>query len=177
MLAFPTIEDWLGHGVAEDVALVLLVGGRRSAADLKLDWQQALAVLDQAVPLVLLVDEEQPGSVLEAIADGVRGYIPLGVPLRVALEAIDLVRAGGIYLPADALARRGAGAGPPQFTGRQAAVANALRRGTLNKVIAHELGMAESTVKVHVRNIMRKLKACNRTHVAFLLNERERASG
>lgn len=37
-----------------------------------------------------------------------------------------------------------------------------------NKLIAYELNMCESTVKVHVRTIMKKLKARNRTEVAFL---------
>jgi DNA-binding NarL/FixJ family response regulator len=46
----------------------------------------------------------------------------------------------------------------------------ALRRGKANKIIAYELNMRESTVKVHVRNIMKKLKAKNRTEVAFLTN-------
>ena len=47
----------------------------------------------------------------------------------------------------------------------------ALRRGKANKAIAHELNMQESTVKVHVRNIMQKLKARNRTQVAFIVNQ------
>ena len=37
-----------------------------------------------------------------------------------------------------------------------------------NKLIAYELNMCESTVKVHIRNIMKKLKATNRTQVAYL---------
>ncbi len=43
--------------------------------------------------------------------------------------------------------------------------------GKANKVIAYELKMRESTVKVHVRNIMKKLNAKNRTEVAFMANE------
>ena len=53
---------------------------------------------------------------------------------------------------------------------RQVLVARALRKGTPNKMIAYDLNMCESTVKVHVRHIMRKLKAKNRTQVAFLTN-------
>ena len=65
------------------------------------------------------------------------------------------------------------------FTSRQAEVVEALRRGKANKIIAYELKMQESTVKVHVRNIMRKLKATNRTEVVYKLDEllhQERAS-
>ena len=48
------------------------------------------------------------------------------------------------------------------------AVIRALQQGKSNKVIAYELNMCESTVKVHVRNIMKKLHATNRTEVAYL---------
>ena len=47
----------------------------------------------------------------------------------------------------------------------------ALKCGKPNKIIAYELNMQESTVKVHVRNVMRKLKARNRTEVVYKLNE------
>ena len=60
------------------------------------------------------------------------------------------------------------------FSTRQAAVVEALRRGKSNKQIAYELAMCESTVKVHVRNIMKKLNAKNRTQVAFMANDRIR---
>ena len=48
-------------------------------------------------------------------------------------------------------------------TPRELAVIRAIRNGKSNKVIAYELGMCESTVKVHVRRIMKKLNAKNRT--------------
>jgi DNA-binding NarL/FixJ family response regulator len=57
------------------------------------------------------------------------------------------------------------------FTARQTAVIAALRQGKQNKIIAYELNMRESTVKVHVRNIMKKLNATNRTEVAYLTNQ------
>jgi hypothetical protein len=47
------------------------------------------------------------------------------------------------------------------------AVIRALQQGKPNKVIAYELNMCESTVKVHVRNLMKKLKAKNRTDLAM----------
>ncbi len=54
------------------------------------------------------------------------------------------------------------------LTPRQAAVLDRLREGKANKVIAYELGMCESTVKVHVRNILKRLGATNRTQAAYL---------
>ncbi len=105
----------------------------------------------------------------DALEAGVRGYIPMSLPLGLLAQALDLVLAGGVFVPATAVARRlppsPAASKVDRFTGRQGEVLNALLKGAPNKLIAYELSMAESTVKVHVRNIMRKLKARNRTHV------------
>jgi DNA-binding NarL/FixJ family response regulator len=53
-------------------------------------------------------------------------------------------------------------------TARQKAVLELLRRGDTNKGIARRLGMREGTVKVHVRQIMRKFGVTNRTQVAVV---------
>jgi DNA-binding NarL/FixJ family response regulator len=50
-----------------------------------------------------------------------------------------------------------------RFTPKQEEVFEFLRQGYSNKLIARELGMSEATVKVHVRQIMRKFGAANRT--------------
>ena len=57
------------------------------------------------------------------------------------------------------------------FTMREAGVVEALRQGKPNKIIAYELNLCESTVKVHIRNIMKKLKATNRTEIAYKIRE------
>lgn len=57
------------------------------------------------------------------------------------------------------------------LTSRETAVAKGLRMGKANKIIAYELNMCESTVKVHVHNIMKKLKATNRTEAAYRISE------
>lgn len=54
-----------------------------------------------------------------------------------------------------------------KLTARQLEVLEHLRRGESNKVIAHRLGMTEGTVKVHIRQMMRKCKASNRTQLAI----------
>jgi DNA-binding NarL/FixJ family response regulator len=61
-------------------------------------------------------------------------------------------------------------AGPRDLslTARQKAVLELLRRGDTNKVIARRLGMREGTVKVHVRQIMRKFGVTNRTQIAVV---------
>ena len=59
----------------------------------------------------------------------------------------------------------------PRLTPRQRQVLELLGQGRPNKVIAQRLALCESTVKVHVRQIMRKLGATNRAEVALKLRE------
>lgn len=63
------------------------------------------------------------------------------------------------------------------LTPREHAVLECLRHGKSNKLIARELTMMEATVKVHVRHIMRKLGAANRTQVALVADKLLRAVG
>jgi DNA-binding NarL/FixJ family response regulator len=60
----------------------------------------------------------------------------------------------------------------PGFTPREIQVIESLQRGRSNKVIAGDLKLSENTVKVHIRHIMRKLKATNRTQAALLSQDR-----
>jgi DNA-binding NarL/FixJ family response regulator len=126
------------------------------------------------VPVAVLSDHEDPESIREAFSLGVQGYIPTSLASRVAIGAVHLVCVGGTFAPAATLLshdRRQAAAGEPPiegFTQRQSQILECLRRGMANKLIAYELDMCESTVKVHVRNIMKKLNATNRTQVAYL---------
>ena len=136
------------------------------------------------IDVVLLSDISDSSELLHAVELGVRGYIPTSVRLEVAVQAIHLVAAGGVYIPASALFsldRQRKQAQPTEaqepgnmFTSRQLSVIEALRCGKANKIIAYDLNMCESTVKVHVRNIMKRLKARNRTEVAYILNNMDK---
>lgn len=143
------------------------------------EQQHRLSAAFPTLPLVLVSDCANPQHVLGALRDGARGYIPSVLVTSMALQALRLVLAGGVFVPPNLLENGGAAlADAPrhpgecevlhEFTPRQSEVFQLLRKGKSNKVIAYELGMRESTVKVHVRQIMRKLKATNRTHAAFL---------
>ena len=108
---------------------------------------------------------------LELLKIGVHGFIPTSVSTEVAVQVLRLVCAGGTFVPSNCLLSdkaQGASDGSGFLTGRQIQVVEAIRQGKPNKIIAYELNMCESTVKVHVRAIMKKLKARNRTEVAYL---------
>jgi DNA-binding NarL/FixJ family response regulator len=178
--SFSTVEEWLKERphTSPGSVIVLCSAGRTEA-----EVDRDVAVLSQAIAdisIIILSDREDAGSVLSALDKGARGYISTSMAFDVAVQAIRLVRAGGTFVPARTLIAsrdsieklRSSSENPPSglFTGRQLAVVEALRQGKANKIIAYELNICESTVKVHVRNIMKKLRAKNRTEVAFLMN-------
>lgn len=172
-------------------SLVLL---HLAGAGLTDDWTvrtiAALRARAPATPLVLLSEREDADSIIGAISEGIRGFIPLSLELRLVVGALRFVVAGGTFVPAEALLAafdqpdphadsRQSHPGPEPlcmparqitlaiFTARQLEVLELLKRALSNKLIARQLDMQEATVKVHVRHIMRKLGAANRTQVAL----------
>ncbi len=133
-----------------------------------------------AVPVVILSDRVDLNEVSSAFRAGARGYIPTDSTCPAALWALRHVEAGNVYVPEEVVSsflnsashgsRTMTGPAAPTsrtFTPRQLQVLTLLREGKPNKIIAYELKMQESTVKVHVREIMKKLKVTNRTEAAF----------
>jgi DNA-binding NarL/FixJ family response regulator len=130
----------------------------------------------------VLADRNDVAEINHALTHGARGYIPTSVECGVAVAALRLISAGGTFVPADAL--RSTAAKPDDqpeggrqrrsdgldLTPRELAVIDLLREGKPNKLIARQLDIQENTVKVHVRNILKKLNATNRTHAASLAN-------
>jgi DNA-binding NarL/FixJ family response regulator len=162
---------------------ILVVAYIRSSGLSSTYVQSALELLRVRLPealTVVLADREDVAEVNRALAHGVRGYIPTSVECGVAVAALRLISAGGTFVPPDALRaktakpddqpegerqRRSDG---PDLTPRELSVIDLLREGKPNKLIGRELEMQESTVKVHVRNILKKLNARNRTHAALV---------
>lgn len=181
VLAFATVAEWL-EAAAEhpSLAVILLCLQDRKQTDIQIEYELSLLANNRVdVPIVIISDAEDMEHVVSGLEGGARGYIPTSVSLEVAVGAMHLVEAGGTFAPATSLIswkRMGESPAAPSgnlkdlFTARQAAVLGALRQGKANKQIAYDLNMREGTVKVHIRNIMRKLKAKNRTEVAMLAN-------
>ncbi|SFL40617.1 LuxR C-terminal-related transcriptional regulator [Methylobacterium pseudosasicola] len=181
---FPDIESWKRQTpfAAANVVVLCRPDGNLSETE----WAEItreLALLQgevDAPPVAVISDGENLDQIVRTIKLGVKGYIPTTTSVDIALQALQLVQAGGVYIPAECLfpllasikVEEPVEAGEDEiFSPRQLCVARALRKGTPNKIIAYELNMCESTVKVHVRNIMKKLKAKNRTEVAYLTNK------
>jgi len=163
-------------------ALVVINTKSASVSD---PWVQA--TLDNVkqhlleAPVVLLSDRDDVEDVMNALSSGIRGYINPSVEPEVVFAALKLVHAGGTFIPAQAIRtaakiHNSSGYTRQQvmtaldLTPRELSVVELLREGAPNKLIAAALQMQESTVKVHVRNIMKKLHVSNRTHAASVAN-------
>jgi DNA-binding NarL/FixJ family response regulator len=131
------------------------------------------------IPLVVLIDRGDPQIIDQLVSRGVRGVLTFDVEAPVVAAALRLVNAGGIYVPAQqpgaALAPAGSATHDMPVKGRldrlsprERAVLDLLRRSLSNREIAEALTIAEATVKIHVRNLLRKTRARNRVELALL---------
>lgn len=182
--AHESVAAWRAAATEERPTTILLnLGGRHPASGAAREEIGEAVAAAGSFPVVVLAESEEPGDILAAIEAGAKGYIPASIGVDSIVEAALLTSTGGSFLPASAVEALRSVLGrehveepavidavAERFTPRQAAVADALRRGKANKIIAYELNMCEGTVKVHIRAIMKRLRASNRTQAAFRLN-------
>lgn len=129
------------------------------------------------LPVIVVSGLEDARIAAEAIRLGAAGFVPKSVDKATLAEALTEVLSGAVFVPRSlAHAIRGmkaAGAGQDiaariaELTPSQIRVLQFIRQGLLNKQIAHELGVGETTVKAHVTEILRKLKVTSRTQIVI----------
>ena len=123
--------------------------------------------------LVIISDREDPQEICAAFEEGAVGFMPTSLEPAVAFQALSFIRSGGSFFPPSVLSscRRKVTvtgiAHTTDLTTKQENVFGLLRQGHTNKRIARQLGLSESTVKVHVRRIMHKFGVANRTQLVF----------
>lgn len=184
---YESIDAWqeAPRSVGDREVILYNLGGRAVHGSVARDELVRLVEAANPSPVIVLAAADDLESILAALDCGAVGYFPPNARLEDLIEGAYMTASGGVFLPRNSLqALRQAIAARPapksgleaQFTDRQLAVARALQRGAANKTIAYELNLCESTVKVHIRKIMRVLHATNRTQAAFKLNAMARAA-
>ena len=157
-------------------------------ADIRsMDWISFFRKKQPDLKLAALLNSGDREMESELLDLGVSCILVGDLSADVAVAALQLTKVGGVFVPPDvirmAYQRCAIGQASPDpvdqpmapdgrcvFTPREHEILELLRRGLQNKNIAHALLISESTVKVHLRNIMKKLQATNRTQVAFLIH-------
>lgn len=141
---------------------------------------EAIPLLRDEVPqtqVIMLTVSEDAEDLLEALRAGARGYLLKNIETDFLLESIRRAAAGESVMSsqmagklADAMRmpqKAGASeAGPEKLTPREREIIVMLARGASNKEIARLLDLAESTVKIHVQGILRKLNLASRVQAA-----------
>jgi len=176
---------------ATDVAGALALGERLARSDvvlldLTMPGMEGLAGLEklrQAAPaarIVMLSASADLDSIRRAMAAGARGYVLKSGSDETLRHALTLVMAGEIYVPPVVLNELDRPRGGPELpadsplrslTERQRETLLLLVQGLSNKEIARQLGLLESTVKAHLKVILKKLGAANRTQAALMATQ------
>lgn len=144
---------------------------------------ETLQLLTQDLPscaVIILTVSEEADELGQALRDGARGYLVKNIDAEVLTSAIRRAAAGESVIAESMTAKlvdqfRGQAslaAQPPghaerhRLTARETQIVQCLARGASNKVIARELDVSESTVKIHVQNVLKKLNLTSRVQVA-----------
>ena len=164
---------------ASDRKIDLIVYHAHEADSVNVSDIAALREAFASTQLVILSDATalEPTLVKSVLTQGASGFILTSqTGLNMMISALALVASGGTFVPKEFLFYQGnpeqsAAKDQPRkkgrLTDREVDVLKLLKQGKPNKIIAYELELSESTVKVHIRNTMRKMGSTNRTHVAM----------
>src|SRR5689334_10715367 len=131
------------------------------------------------LPVAIVSSDEDQHIVREALSLGAAGYLPKSTSKRELTQSIEQVLSGSISVPRDFVpsAKRGSASVEAlqtrvrELTPQQLRVLDLIRRGYQNKQIAFELQLAESTVKAHVTEILRKLKLFSRNKAVIEISK------
>ena len=180
VIGFETFNDWyMSSETSERRQVILYNIGSRSLLDEAVKTEVSdLVIRADTIPFIVIGPSDDIKIMISVLECGASGYIPPCVDIVSIIEATRMIIGGATLLSRESLLRlrgpqiyRDGSADPTViFTERQYYVAQLLRHGMSNKLLALELGMNESTLKVHIRHIFKLLNATNRTEAAFKLN-------
>ncbi|MBN8292288.1 response regulator transcription factor [Rhodobacter sp. NTK016B] len=141
-----------------------------------LDGLLRLRAAHPDLPVLVVSSMTEPRLVQATIAAGARGFVPKHSGRDSFRAALDALARGEIWLPETAQQAAGDEAADSvarlaQLTRQQARILDLLCQGRLNKQIAFELSIAETTVKAHVTAIMRKLGVQSRTQAVLIAQQ------
>jgi DNA-binding NarL/FixJ family response regulator len=154
------------HGEEFDV---ILLGGS-TCSQINLGDLTSLAAAVPHTPILVAADCDDPERAHVILRAGARGFLPASYSLKVLIGALERVRSGGTYVPLTLTEAVPTAELAPwrALTRRQCDVLALIAQGKANKLIADALNMSESTVKAHVKQIIRRLNVANRTQAALL---------
>ncbi len=118
--------------------------------------------------VIILTTSDSDGEIQRAMRAGAAGYLLKSMPKNELLGVIRSVHAGRRHVPPEVAARLAEHMGEDDLTARELDVLRLVRDGFRNKQIADKLTIAETTVNFHIKNLVDKLGANDRTHAVTI---------
>jgi DNA-binding NarL/FixJ family response regulator len=118
--------------------------------------------------VIMLTTSDSDGEIQRAMKAGASAYILKSTPKNELLAAIRSVHGGRRHVPPEVAARLAEHLGEEDLTSRELEVLRLIRDGFRNKQIADQLAIAETTVNFHIKNLVDKLGANDRTHAVTI---------
>jgi DNA-binding NarL/FixJ family response regulator len=122
--------------------------------------------------IVILTTSDSEGDIQRALRAGAAAYVLKSTPKNELLDIIRMVHAGKRHIPAEVAVKVAEHFDSDALTPRELEVLRLIRDGFRNKQIADKLCIAETTVNFHIKNVMDKLRANDRTHAVTIAMRR-----
>jgi DNA-binding NarL/FixJ family response regulator len=189
----PLLRDGVSGLIADqpDMKLVAEASNGREAIDQFRKYHPDITLLDLQMPeingidailamrsdypdarIIVLTTYTGDAQVLRSLKAGAQAYLLKSALRRELLETIRAVHAGHRRIPPEVATQLAEHAVDEQLTSREIEVLRLIAAGNANKLVASELSITEETVKGHVKNILSKLGANDRTHAVTIAIKR-----
>jgi DNA-binding NarL/FixJ family response regulator len=118
--------------------------------------------------IIMLTTSDSDGEIQRAMRAGASAYMLKSMPKDELLAVVRSVHSGKRHVPPEVAARLAEHLGDDDLTARELEVLRLIRDGHRNKQIADQLAIAETTVNFHIKNLVDKLGANDRTHAVTI---------
>ena len=118
--------------------------------------------------VVMLTTSSGDMEIQRALRAGAAAYVLKSTPKNELMRIIRTVSTGRKHIPSDVASTVAEYMGQEDLTAREMEVLELIREGNKNKQIADQLGISETTVNFHIKNIVGKLQAKDRTHAVTI---------
>jgi DNA-binding NarL/FixJ family response regulator len=118
--------------------------------------------------IIMLTTSDGDAEIQRALRAGAAAYVLKSMPKDELLAIVRSVHQGGRHIPPAVAARLAEHLGEDDLTTRELEVLELIRDGFRNKQIADQLAIAETTVNFHIKNLVEKLGANDRTHAVTI---------
>jgi len=133
-----------------------------------IDALVAIRQVDPSARIIMLTMSEGDAEIQRALKEGARGYLLKSSAPQYLVDAIRNVHAGLKCIPPDVAAQLAEHMSDDSLTPREIDVLRFIAEGFRNREIATRLFISEETVKVHIKHVMGKLGAADRTQAVTI---------